>query len=129
MAYPEGDGGFEAAVPPTQQNAHVMIKHIGNDDVEEGIVIEVEHRDGCGTIADRERDGCMIAAISDSQRHTYVVASKVGSDDPDGSYFERVFPIKNRLRLKYVEEQSFSGDIRILVRTLRVLLSRIVGRP
>lgn len=46
----------------------------------------------------------------------------LGNEDPDRVYEERVKPIKNALRVRYVREQSFLGDIRILLRTLWRLL-------
>jgi lipopolysaccharide/colanic/teichoic acid biosynthesis glycosyltransferase len=44
--------------------------------------------------------------------------STLGSEDPDAAYRQRVLPLKNALRVKYVKERSLLGDARILVRTL-----------
>lgn len=41
----------------------------------------------------------------------------VGSRDADRVFEERVLPEKNRLRLHYVENQSFAGDLKVLFMT------------
>jgi lipopolysaccharide/colanic/teichoic acid biosynthesis glycosyltransferase len=46
----------------------------------------------------------------------------LGNDDPDGVYELQVKPVKNALRVKYVRERSFTGDLRILGRTLRTIV-------
>ncbi len=38
--------------------------------------------------------------------------------DPDQLYIERVWKPKMALRMKYVQEQSFAGDLKLIVRTL-----------
>jgi lipopolysaccharide/colanic/teichoic acid biosynthesis glycosyltransferase len=43
----------------------------------------------------------------------------LGDEEPDRIYEEKVRPIKNALRVKYVKEQSFWNDIRLIVQTLR----------
>jgi lipopolysaccharide/colanic/teichoic acid biosynthesis glycosyltransferase len=48
----------------------------------------------------------------------------VGAHDADRVYEERVLPNKNRLRVKYVKERSFWGDIGIIVKTLLCLWRR-----
>lgn len=45
----------------------------------------------------------------------------LGNTDPDRVYEEVVKPRKNSLRVRYVREQSFIGDLSILMRTLRRL--------
>ena len=50
----------------------------------------------------------------------------VGSDSQDGSFEERVrkvLEVKNALRVKYVREQTFIGDIKLIILTLRKLFS------
>ena len=42
----------------------------------------------------------------------------LGNDDPDRVYEDKVRPIKNALRIKYVKEQTFIGDIVLIFRTL-----------
>jgi lipopolysaccharide/colanic/teichoic acid biosynthesis glycosyltransferase len=42
----------------------------------------------------------------------------LGDENPDQVYEEKVRPIKNALRVKYVKEQSFWSDMRIILRTL-----------
>jgi lipopolysaccharide/colanic/teichoic acid biosynthesis glycosyltransferase len=46
----------------------------------------------------------------------------LGSGDPDRAYEEQIRPVKNALRVRYVREQSFRGDLVILFRTLRCLV-------
>lgn len=45
----------------------------------------------------------------------------LGEEEPDRVYEEKVRPIKNALRVRYVKEQSFLVDMRIICRTLRRL--------
>jgi len=45
-----------------------------------------------------------------------------GSADPDRDYFEKIHPHKMRLSLKYVDEQSFRTDARILAATFAGIL-------
>lgn len=47
----------------------------------------------------------------------------LGSDDPDRVYFEKVRPLKNALRVRYVKERSLTGDLLIIVRTAARLLT------
>lgn len=42
----------------------------------------------------------------------------LGSEEPDRVYEEQVRPVKNALRIKYVKEQSFLGDLALIFRTL-----------
>jgi lipopolysaccharide/colanic/teichoic acid biosynthesis glycosyltransferase len=48
----------------------------------------------------------------------------VGQEDPDEAYRRNILPEKLRLRLKYVREHSFWGDMCILGRTVGVLLAK-----
>jgi lipopolysaccharide/colanic/teichoic acid biosynthesis glycosyltransferase len=45
----------------------------------------------------------------------------LGNENPDRVYEQKVRPVKNALRIKYVKEQSFWRDITIIIRTLREL--------
>jgi lipopolysaccharide/colanic/teichoic acid biosynthesis glycosyltransferase len=47
-----------------------------------------------------------------------------GSDDPDRDYLEKIRPEKIRLQLKYIEEQSFLVDMRIIFLTILAVLRR-----
>ncbi len=49
----------------------------------------------------------------------------VGADDADRVFEVKVLPEKNRLRLHYVETQSFSGDIKILTLTIWCIVQKI----
>lgn len=41
----------------------------------------------------------------------------LGDEDVDKKYFREIEPKKNRLRIQYVQDQSFSTDIKILLKT------------
>jgi lipopolysaccharide/colanic/teichoic acid biosynthesis glycosyltransferase len=60
--------------------------------------------------------------FSDLQAH-------VGTENPDETFRREVLPRKNALRLKYAREQSLWLDLRILTRTVLLVLSRpFVGK-
>ena len=42
----------------------------------------------------------------------------LGKESPDRVYEEKVRPVKNALRVKYVKERSFWGDIAIIAKTI-----------
>jgi lipopolysaccharide/colanic/teichoic acid biosynthesis glycosyltransferase len=48
----------------------------------------------------------------------------LGSERPDEIYESRVKPVKNALRLKYVKEHNFWGDLNIIFETLKVILAK-----
>ena len=50
--------------------------------------------------------------------------SIVGVENADETFRQQVLPRKNQLRLKYVDEQSFFGDISIILRTVTVVASK-----
>jgi lipopolysaccharide/colanic/teichoic acid biosynthesis glycosyltransferase len=45
-----------------------------------------------------------------------------GSSDPEKTYLEKIRPEKIRLQLKYVREQSFWSDIKIILLTVKTVL-------
>ena len=47
-----------------------------------------------------------------------------GSDDPDRTYMELIWPEKKRLQLKYVKEQSFFTDLRIIILTISGIFAK-----
>jgi len=47
----------------------------------------------------------------------------LGNAAPDRYYEEKVRPIKNALRVKYVKERSFFGDLKLIARTLARILT------
>jgi lipopolysaccharide/colanic/teichoic acid biosynthesis glycosyltransferase len=47
--------------------------------------------------------------------------------DPDRIYFEKVWDRKMELRLKYVDEHTFWGDIRLIIATIALPFSRRRG--
>ena len=50
--------------------------------------------------------------------HFIDMDSILGDEDVDRKYLEEVEPYKNRLRIKYVKEQSFRTDMKIVLRTI-----------
>ena len=46
------------------------------------------------------------------------LSSILSGDDPDKAYFDKVWEPKMELRMKYVREQSFYGDLKLIFRTL-----------
>lgn len=46
----------------------------------------------------------------------------LGDNDVDVKYLTEIEPEKNRLRIRYVKEHSFSTDMKILFQTLKALL-------
>ena len=52
----------------------------------------------------------------------------VGEVEADAVFEKDILPEKNRLRIKYVREQSFGKDLIIIVRTFGVMLSKLVGK-
>ena len=47
-----------------------------------------------------------------------------GSSDPEKTYMEKIRPKKMKLQLKYVREQSFWTDLKIILLTMRTVLLR-----
>lgn len=47
-----------------------------------------------------------------------------GSSDPEKAYMEKIRPQKIKLQLKYVREQSFWSDIKIIFLTLKAIVIR-----
>jgi len=48
--------------------------------------------------------------------------------DPVAQYVDTILPQKLALDLQYVRTASFSGDLKILARTVRLVLGRAIGR-
>jgi lipopolysaccharide/colanic/teichoic acid biosynthesis glycosyltransferase len=51
------------------------------------------------------------------------LTEELGTEDPHSTYVNRLRAEKNALRLRYVRERSFVGDLRILCRTLWVIMA------
>lgn len=51
----------------------------------------------------------------------------VGPIDADKVFEETILPRKNKLRMKYVQEQSFLLDMRIIARTIWIIWSKVAG--
>lgn len=52
------------------------------------------------------------------------LGSLLEGDDPDKLYFEKVWDRKMELRMKYVRERSFWGDIVLILRTFAAIFDR-----
>ena len=50
----------------------------------------------------------------------------VGPSNADEVYETRIYPIKNQLRLKYVNDSSFFVDLKILFMTIGMLLKKLI---
>lgn len=68
----------------------------------------------------------VLPGITDhSSIHFYNLHEVVGAGDADDAFERLVLPTKNKLRIKYVKEQSFVGDLGLLLKTLWVLCRRV----
>lgn len=47
----------------------------------------------------------------------------IDDKDPDGDYFRRFFKEKNKLRIKYVENFGLFLDIKIIIKTIKIVLT------
>jgi lipopolysaccharide/colanic/teichoic acid biosynthesis glycosyltransferase len=47
-----------------------------------------------------------------------------GAEDPDKAYMELIWPEKKRLQIKYVREQSFGRDLKIIFLTLLAIFKK-----
>ncbi len=56
------------------------------------------------------------------------LGSILEGEDPDKSYFKKVWPRKMALRMKYVRERSFLGDIKLILLTLKTTTGRKSSR-
>ena len=52
----------------------------------------------------------------------------IDSDDPEGSYLNRLLPIKLALELVYVDEKSIIYDLKIIARTIKVIAQIVLGK-
>jgi lipopolysaccharide/colanic/teichoic acid biosynthesis glycosyltransferase len=50
-----------------------------------------------------------------------------GSNNPDQDYMEKIHPIKTSLALKYVQDHSLLGDIKIILKTIAVVVNKAGG--
>ena len=68
----------------------------------------------------------VLPGLSDFSSITYSsLAEHVGSDNADRIFEEKILPHKNRLRIKYVKEQSLRNDLIIICKTIQLILSKI----
>ena len=62
-----------------------------------------------------------------SSLHFFMQDQWVGEGDAGEAFDNLVLPIKIALRIKYVKEQSFYTDIKVLMLTAKVLSKKILG--
>ena len=90
---------------------------------------EVEEHTSAYTVEERQilsvRPG-----ITDLASIRFVrLAEELGTDDPHATYLNRVRAEKNALRLQYVRERTFLGDVRILCLTLWAIVAPRRAKP
>jgi len=56
--------------------------------------------------------------------HFHDLQACVGPKDADRVFRENILPVKNRLRLKYVDERTILGDSIIILRTLAIVIMK-----
>ena len=63
--------------------------------------------------------------LTDYASIQYINESEVlcESEDPEKTYIAEVMPAKLKLNLKYVEEQSFATDLKLIFKTIGRILS------
>ena len=61
----------------------------------------------------------------------FALDERVGSERADEIYETDVLPLKNQLRLRYAEDHSFLGDLKLIARTIGKISARVVrcARP
>ena len=47
----------------------------------------------------------------------------INDKDPDGDYYRRFFKEKNKLRIKYSENYGFFLDLKIIIKTIKIVLT------
>jgi len=52
----------------------------------------------------------------------------LNGDDPEGSYIERLLPVKLALDIVYVREASLLYSLKVILRTIWVLFARALGK-
>ncbi len=62
-----------------------------------------------------------------SSLHFFMEEQWVGEGDAGKTFDKLVLPVKSALRIKYVKEQSFYVDIKLLILTGKILLEKIFG--
>ena len=62
-----------------------------------------------------------------SSLHFFMQDQWVGENDAGKTFDNLVLPVKSTLRIKYVKEQSFYTDTKLLILTVRVFLKKIFG--
>ena len=54
----------------------------------------------------------------------HALDERVGDKDADKVFEEEVLPVKNRLRVQYVKERSFALDMKIILKTIGVIVGK-----
>jgi len=50
-----------------------------------------------------------------------------GSKNPDRDYLEKIHPLKTQLAMKYVQDNSILGDVKIILKTIAAVLQKSGG--
>ena len=59
----------------------------------------------------------------------YTIGEKMlNGEDPEGSYVERLLPVKLALDIVYVREASLLYSLKVILRTIWVLFARALGK-
>jgi lipopolysaccharide/colanic/teichoic acid biosynthesis glycosyltransferase len=71
----------------------------------------------------------VVPGITDySSIHFVSLDQVLGSENPHEVYVTKIRSQKNRLRIDYIEKQSFMEDMKIILKTLFVILKKVTGK-
>jgi lipopolysaccharide/colanic/teichoic acid biosynthesis glycosyltransferase len=85
---------------------------------------EVEEHTSCYSEAETIILSVKPGITDEASIHFYNLNELLGTEDANRVFIERYRAEKNRLRVSYVEQQSFRGDLAIIFRTFHCLLAR-----
>jgi lipopolysaccharide/colanic/teichoic acid biosynthesis glycosyltransferase len=85
---------------------------------------ELEEHTSAYTPEERQILSVRPGITDESSMRFHNLGELVGDDDPHRVFIEKFRAEKNQLRLDYVKNQSFSNDLRILFRTLKLVIVR-----
>jgi lipopolysaccharide/colanic/teichoic acid biosynthesis glycosyltransferase len=85
---------------------------------------EVEEHTSCYTEPEKVILSVKPGITDEASIRFYNLNELLGTEDPNGVFIARYRAEKNRLRVSYVEQRSFWGDLGIIFRTFQRLLAR-----
>lgn len=53
---------------------------------------------------------------------------QVGSHEPEKIFEQKILPLKNKLRMQYIKEQSFLVDMKIIFKTMTIVFMRLFSK-